>query len=268
MSEQEQHNPSHIPPPPRTGGPLIDIFERGADRDGAPQTMNRRLFMQLLAFETEAGSKTSDFVEVLCEALASAQIPSVVYEDANHPRGLGLLSFGEDPRVFLERVRPLFEMDRLKDLRLRPDLTMVGRTYSSGYEDQLVKWLIEKPIHTVLEPEWPWAIWYPLRRSGEFARISAEDQASVLREHGVIGRAYAAKGLAHDVRLACHGLDANDNEFVIGLIGKELYPLSHIVQRMRKTKQTSTYIAQMGPFFVGRAVFRCSGSDYSLREAK
>jgi chlorite dismutase len=29
-----------------------------------------------------------------------------------------------------------------------------------------------------------------------------------------------------------------------------------VVQRMRSTRQTSQYITQMGPFFVGRAVFR------------
>jgi chlorite dismutase len=61
------------------------------------------------------------------------------------------------------------------------------------------------------------------------------------------------------VRLACHGLDANDNEFVIGLIGKALHPLSHVVQAMRSTRQTAEFIEQMGPFFVGRAVFRSPG---------
>jgi chlorite dismutase len=63
--------------------------------------------------------------------------------------------------------------------------------------------------------------------------------------------AYGAQGLAHDIRLACHGLDAGDNEFVIGLVGPTLHPLSHLVQAMRRTRQTSEYIAKMGPFFVG-----------------
>jgi chlorite dismutase len=77
-----------------------------------------------------------------------------------------------------------------------------------------------------------------------------------LREHATIGRAYGEQDLAHDVRLACHGLDARDNEFVIGLVGKALHPLSHIVQTMRKTRQTSEFINQMGPFFVGRVAWR------------
>ena len=61
---------------------------------------------------------------------------------------------------------------------------------------------------------------------------------------------------AHDVRLACHGIDAADNEFVIGLVGGTLHPLSHLVQAMRKTRQTSEFIAQMGPFFVGHVAAR------------
>ena len=43
---------------------------------------------------------------------------------------------------------------------------------------------------------------------------------------------------------------------MIGLIGKDLHPLSHVVQAMRKTKKTSEYISQMGPFFVGRVAQR------------
>jgi len=45
------------------------------------------------------------------------------------------------------------------------------------------------------------------------------------------------------------------------LIGAELHPLSHVVQSMRGTVQTSQYIQQMGPFFVGRAIGRHSGSQ-------
>ena len=62
--------------------------------------------------------------------------------------------------------------------------------------------------------------------------------------------------LAHDIRLACHGLDTHDNDFLIGLVGKELQPLSHLVQTMRKTVQTSEYMASLGPFFVGHALWQ------------
>jgi len=37
--------------------------------------------------------------------------------------------------------------------------------------------------------------------------------------------------------------------------GRELHPLSH-VQAMRKTRQTSEFIAEMGPFFVGHVLRR------------
>ena len=100
------------------------------------------------------------------------------------------------------------------------------------------------------------AVWYPLRRTGGFERLSIKEQAGILREHTAIGRAYGEQKLATDIRLACHGLDAKDNEFVLGLLSHDLHPLSHLVQRMRKTQQTSEYIAQMGPFFVGHAAWR------------
>ena len=86
-----------------------------------------------------------------------------------------------------------------------------------------------------------------------------QSAAEILREHAVIGHAYGQQGLAHDIRLACHGLDAKDNELVLGLVSRELHPLSHLVQAMRKTKQTSEYIEQMGPFFVGYVTHRVTG---------
>jgi len=58
------------------------------------------------------------------------------------------------------------------------------------------------------------------------------------------------------VRLACHGLDTNDNEFVIGLLGPQLHPLSRLIQDMRKSQQTAKYIQSLGPFFIGRVHWR------------
>jgi len=75
-------------------------------------------------------------------------------------------------------------------------------------------------------------------------------------EHGLIGRAFGKADLGHDIRLASYGLDKNDNDIVIGLIGKELHPLSALVQIMRKTKQTSTYMKEMGPFWIGKAIWQ------------
>ena len=84
--------------------------------------------------------------------------------------------------------------------------------------------LLHRPRRTVLNPQWTWAVWYPLRRSGRFAQLPADEQRVILAEHGAIGMSFGAGDYAHDVRLACHGLDKDDNDFVVGLIGKELYP--------------------------------------------
>ncbi|MEZ4440562.1 MAG: chlorite dismutase family protein [Polyangiaceae bacterium] len=246
-------------PMPGTGGMgshEVDVFEYGGEKDGERQKMNRRLFFQLLVFDTPSNLSPRACLESLGKALDASGIGGVIYEDAANPKGLGLLTFSEDPDDFVTKVRPIFAEGDLRGLVLKPEFTMMGRTYSSGYEDNLVFWLIERPQNNVLGEETPWAVWYPLRRSGAFARLPGREQGGILREHAVIGRAYGEAGLATDIRLACHGIDMNDNEFVIGLIGKELYPLSHVVQTMRKTRQTSEYIVQMGPFFVGRVAHR------------
>ena len=73
---------------------------------------------------------------------------------------------------------------------------------------------------------------------------------------GVLGRRYGEAGHVADVRLECHGLDRDDNGFVIGLVGRQLHPLSRLVKDMRSTRQTSEFIQKMGPFFVGRALYQ------------
>ncbi len=75
-------------------------------------------------------------------------------------------------------------------------------------------------------------------------------------EHGTIGRAFGEAELGKDIRLSCFGMDKEDNDFVIALVGANLYPLSVLVQKMRSTRQTSTYIEKMGPFFVGRVLWQ------------
>jgi hypothetical protein len=49
---------------------------------------------------------------------------------------------------------------------------------------------------------------------------------------------------------------APDNDFVLGLAGPELHPLSARVQAMRRTRQTSNPLASPGSFLVGRTVWR------------
>ncbi len=233
-------------------GQKIDVWERTKGHGGQPvQAMNRRLFMQLVSYECVDGLDPARAVSTLGAALDENGASAVIYADVNNPRGIAVLSWGEDPADFVTKVRPAFSRTTLVGLRSLPNLTMIGRTYSTGYEPSLEHWLLDRPKQTVRNADWPWAVWYPLRRSGAFELLEEREKGGILREHAEIGKAYGVQDLAHDVRLACHGLDPNDNEFVLGLIGAELHPLSHVVQAMRKTRQTAQYIVQMGPFFVG-----------------
>jgi len=227
-----------------------DLSEKGGLRDGQPQRSDQRLFMQLFAF----GGCTR--VPDVVRQVADAGVEGVVYEDLNDPRGVALVTLSRNPNTFIEQVRPLLNTGALAALTLRPELTMFGRTYSLGYEPDLQTALFDRPRGTVLNPQWPWGVWYPLRRNGRFAQLPPEEQRTILAEHGEIGMRFGAADYAHDIRLACYGLDRDDNDFVIGLIGRALFPLSAVVQAMRKTQQTSLYIDRLGPFFVGRAVWQ------------
>jgi chlorite dismutase len=241
------------------GLPEIDVNEYGGKRDGVRQSMNRRLFMQLLVFDAPVGTAADELARKTADLLRERRVAGVVYADAMGPRGVGLLTWSEDPAHFVRAVRPLFAAEALARVELRPDYGMIGRSYSTGHEPDLEFVLLRRPIANVLEAKYDWHVWYPLRRTGEFARIEPIEQSHILREHAALGMAYGQGELAHDIRLACHGLDAGDNEFVIGLVGRELHPLSHLVQAMRKTRQTSMYIAKMGPFFVGHDQHRVAG---------
>jgi Chlorite dismutase len=224
----------------------VDVRERGANQ----QTLDRRLFMQLQAFGGCADAKP------LVRALEASGAEAVLYQDLNDPRGVAVLGMSEDPAFFVGSFRELLNEGSFGDLTLKPELTMVGRTYASGFEADLEEWLLRRPRRTALNPAWPWGIWYPLRRTGSFARLPPAEQGTIIREHSVLGRAYGEADLAHDVRLACHGLDAHDNDFVIGLVGRALHPLSHLVQAMRRTVQTSQYLQTLGPFFVGHVLWQ------------
>lgn len=230
--------------------PALDLREKGGPKDGQTQYSDRRLFMQLTAF---SGCRNSD---ALARVLSDSGLEAVLYEEANDPTGVAVLSMSEDPSLFVTRTRGALQTAPFAGLTLKPEFSMLGRTYSLGYEPRLEEWLLHRPRRMVLDPATPWAVWYPLRRTGAFARLPRPEQQQILKEHGVIGRQFGEAGLASDIRLACHGLDKADNDFVIGLIGKELFPLSALVETMRPTVQTSQYLASLGPFFVGRAVWR------------
>ncbi len=225
----------------------LEIRETGTPIDGKPQYIDRRLFLQLHVFE--------DCLDpaIIVETLEKGKLNAVLYDDLNHPTGIGVLYMSEDPAELITESRTiLLQAQDTANLTYRPEMTMVGRTYSSGREPDLEEWLLNKPRKNVLNPDFPWAIWYPLRRKPEFYQLEPRDRGRILGEHAMLGRSYASGGYASDIRLASFGLDTNDNEFVIGLVGAELYPLSRLIQDMRKTEQTTKYIESLGPFFIGK----------------
>jgi len=228
----------------------LDILEHGAPVDGQPQTSDKRLYVQFQAFTGVTGT------DEVVAALEQSGLDAALYVDANDPYGIGVVFMTESADVLVGKVRDVLNTEAFDVLDHRPEFTMLGRTYATGYEPDLEHALIERPKNNVLNPDLSWGIWYPLRRNGAFAGLDHKEQRGILMEHASIGRAYGRAGFAHDVRLACYGLDANDNDFVIGLIGAELYPLSRVVQDMRKTQQTALYVDSLGPFFVGKKVWQ------------
>ena len=231
------------------------IAEKGMGPDGKPVYSHNRLFIQFLAYG-RCGEESPHM-----EHLSSSGVQGALYRDINDPAGIGLAIAHQDPEYFVTTLREVLQHDVFTRLEAKPEYTMLGRSYSIGYEQNLEHVLVNRPLERITNPEWPWVIWYPLRRKGSFEKLSTKEQREVLMEHGTIGNAFGEADYARDIRLACHGLDKNDNDFVNGLIGANLSPLSAIVQTMRKTQQTSTHLEQLGPFFAGKAVWQSKASS-------
>ena len=253
MTDRTDAPPASAPASGRRPAPAAfvpDLLEHGAPVRGVPQTLDRRLFVQLHVFTGCRGAGA------VVDLVRDSGLEAAVYANLNDPSGIGVVLMSEDPALFAEAARGLLAGPYFQTLTPLPDFTMLGRTYSSGREADLEDFLLHRVRRAVLNPGHPWGVWYPLRRTGAFNRLPRGDQGRILMEHGTVGRGYGELGLAVDVRLECHGLDRDDNEFVIGLIGPELHPLSKLVKDMRPTVQTSEYIQDMGPFFVGRVLYQ------------
>jgi len=222
-----------------------DLSERGRGT-----SLDRRLYMQLLVFDH------CDDPQWLVSAIQRSGGSGVVYAEISNPRGCAMLTVSEDPSFFVGPLREALGQGETSRLPLRAGWSMLGRTYTLGYETDLHHTLFARPIDHAFSDDMPWAVWYPLRRKGEFAKLPSDEQRKILGEHGQIGMSFAAGGFASDIRLACHGLDPMDNDFVIGLMGRELTPLSKLVETMRSTVQTSLYLERLGPFFVGQKVWQ------------
>lgn len=228
----------------------LDLSEKGRMKDGTVISLDRRLFFQFFAF----GNCFE--INTITKFLRKSNIDGVLYIDINDPHGIGFLTMNENPSYFATTLREILNEEPFKNLSIKSEFTMFGRTYSFGHETNLQETLLSGPRKKVLDPDWRWAIWYPLRRKKNFESLPEDEQRAILGEHGKLGFKFGKAGYAKDIRLSCHGIDKNDNDFVIGVIGKKLHPLSACIEAMRKTRQTSEYLESLGPFFVGRAVWQ------------
>jgi chlorite dismutase len=236
-------------------GAAPDILEHGATIHGVEQALDLRLYCQVQVF-----TDCLDTAPVV-EAVRSSGLEAVVYANVNDPRGVGLLVMSESPDTFTGAARTLLSRPPFASLTPLRDFTMLGRTYAIGRERDLKDWLLYHARRNALSPDNVWGVWYPLRRIGAFNRLSRAEQGKIMAEHAMIGRAYGEAGYAHDIRLESHGLDRDDNEFVLGIVGPRLHPLSRLIKEMRATRQTSEFIATMGPFFIGRALYQAPLPD-------
>ena len=122
----------------------IDLSEKGRARDGTPIKLNRRLFMQFHAFGNCRDTTP------LIEAMERSKIDGALYLDINDPMGVGLISMEEEPDLFITKTRDLLLQPPFQGLTFKPEYTMLGRTYSFGYEPDLESTLINEPRRRVL----------------------------------------------------------------------------------------------------------------------
>ncbi|MEK7313383.1 MAG: hypothetical protein AAB065_02815, partial [Deltaproteobacteria bacterium] len=114
---------------------LANVNEKGAPKDGKPQLLDKRLFVQLLVFGGVKDSKP------LINELEKSGIESVLYEDLNDPSSIGLLTMSEEPDFFTTKLRKFINESSFSSLCIKPEYAMFGRTYSLGHERDLEDWL-------------------------------------------------------------------------------------------------------------------------------
>src|ERR671920_674692 len=98
----------------RRGPEPPDLAERGGMKNGQPQRSDERLFMQLLAY---GGCRDAG---VLGRALADAGVEGAVYEDANDPQGVAVVSISKDPNFFVDTLRPILNGPACSTLTPKP----------------------------------------------------------------------------------------------------------------------------------------------------
>ncbi len=133
----------------------VNISENGRSPDGEVISLNKRLFVQVMAFGGVPETA------VLIDALQTSHIHGALYEDINDPQGVALATFSDNPDYFLTTMRDFYRERPFSQLTPKPEYTMLGRTYSLGYETDLEDTLINRPIRRLLDPALPWVVYYP-----------------------------------------------------------------------------------------------------------
>ena len=243
---------------------IVDLSEKGM-KDGKQISLDRRLFIKFTAFNN---CKDREMLKDITSVFRRNGVSAVIYQDLNDPSGIGIVNWYEMDKLGSNELRNVFQTESFSLLNHKSEFDMLGRTYSIGYEQDLEDTLIGKPLRKILDKNNEFGIWYPLRRKKEFYVLPEAKQKKILGEHGSLAKRYGHDNLATDIRLACHGLDKNDNDFVIGLLGFYLHPLSAVVEEMRTTEQTSQYLESLGPFFVGRSIwhYQSQGIDEDTKD--
>src|SRR5690606_38225136 len=107
MNERARPTGGQMPGTSGHGTHEVDVFEYGAEKDGARQKMDRRLFMELLVYEVPVDLAPAPVIAGLAKSLGEAGAGAVIYEDLANPRGIGVLSWSEDPADLITKVRPV-----------------------------------------------------------------------------------------------------------------------------------------------------------------
>ena len=232
---------------------ILDLSEKGM-KDGKQISLDTRLFIKFTAF---SNCKDNEMLKDITRTFKRSDVSAVIYQDLNDPSGIGIINWyrNEHIRLGSNSLRKIFQSKSFSQLNHKPEFDMLGRTYSIGYEQDLEETLLARPLRKILDKNNEFGIWYPLRRKKGFYVLPEAKQKKILGEHGSLAKRYGHDNLATDIRLACHGLDKNDNDFVIGLLGSHIHPLSAVVEEMRTTEQTSQYLESLGPFFVGKSIW-------------
>ena len=95
--------------------------------------------MQLHAFGGAGTRRRSS------SALEAAGVERALYEDVNDPTGVAVLDAEEDPDAFVSELRSFLQSAPFAELEPKPELTMLGRTYAIGYEQDLEETLVARP---------------------------------------------------------------------------------------------------------------------------